>query len=442
VNFPVEEEEEEGSQDPGADVEERERFVSDTSVSGWLDLRSDPKDTAGLFLLGDRQRKRLDGGLMTAEVGDRLLLPEVRLEDGMQTEVTLLNPHLSFKTASIELLNERGQLVNRVSKRVIPRGALIQFVKDPDPDDSATSGLFPDSVFEPCDTTVAVEGEDQIQDRDEEDTEEAIGCGFERGYITVTTIPDQNNNAAKEEKGGTLLGYERYFNREGMSALNAVRLSDEGTGPSKHFVPQVVAFQGCETFITLVNSGVEWLSLTLRLKDSQGIDAAVPAQLTLRAGHMIRQSVVELFDLANVGNLVTGWLLIEADGPGLVGDAELRLSDGKAMTTFPLLETPVTELLFPYFAEGGGVFTGLAFVNTQEELANVSLDAFDENGDMAGHLDFSIPPQGRVSQLLVEYIGGLGSSRGYIKVHSDRALVGLESIFEQGLEWVSSTVPQ
>jgi hypothetical protein len=135
--------------------------------------------------------------------------------------------------------------------------------------------------------------------------------------------------------------------------------------------------------------------------------------------------------------------LVESDNPGLVGDAELQLFEGQALTTVPLQDVPASKLLFSHVAQGLGMSTGLAIINTEEVAANVDLSVFDADGNIAEHTAFSIPPRGRDTRLLNEYFSDFGEQLGgYITLDSDREVVGLELFYSDDLEFISAVLPQ
>ena len=430
------------NQDEGDAIEENDRTsalaILDTA---WLDLDSDSSDTAGIFFVGDRGLKRLEGSSWVSEGHNRILIPEVRLEDGMLTEVSVVNPNLTTKTVYVELYNDRGQLVGRYTRTLAGNGMLSEFVGSPGEDIFTIPVMFQDVIFEPCHSVPGDQEEDENQNEDEEDSEDLLGCGFERGYIIVTT--DLGDGTEEEINRLGVIAYEQYFDEDRLSALGGLPILDPPSPATRFYVPQVIAFQGCSTYINLVNPTKEWINIELYLKDDQGQDLVAPATLTLRSGHSIRPNIVDLFGLTDTGSLVSGYLVIEADGPGLMGDAELRLFADKAMTTVALADSPSEELVFPYVPGGPGFFTGLGLVNTTSSAANVSIQIVSAEGDFVYETSIVLPPNARVSQMLTEYAEEFGlQNSAYIKVFSDQPIVGLESFFTGDFELVSSVEAQ
>lgn len=431
------------SQDEGDADQENDR-VNQLALldTAWLDVDVDGTGIVGAFFIGDRGMKRLDGSAWIAESSNRILIPEVRFEGDTLTEVSVANPNLVTKTVHVELINDRGQLVERYTRTLAPRGMLSDFVGNPGSESLGISVMFQDPVFEPCHGIPGDEEEDENENQDEEDGDDALHCGFESGYIIVTTELDDGSED-DGAKGLGVVAYEHYFDGERMSSLRGIPIPDQFGGTTRHYVPQVVAFQGCSTYVNLVNPTRKWMNIDLYLKGDQGQDLASPANLTLRAGHSIRPNLVDLFGLTDTGTLVTGFLVIETDVAGLMGDAELQLFDGKGMTTVPLASAPSKEMVFPYVPASPYFFTGLALVNTADVEANVVIETVNPDGSLVHQANFIFPPNTRISKMLGEYAEGFRKQKGgYIKVFSDQPLVGLELFFKGDFEVLSAVEAQ
>lgn len=435
-----------GEGDGGNDNEEDDSPVTSATVTGWLDIDTNQPDLGAFSLIGNNTLTLLDGSVAIKDSHPEIVLPEVRYEEDFKTEITVLNPHLTNMKVFVQLVNDKGQLVEEFSRALPPRTSFTRFVKDPDPETSADIGIFPESAFEPC-SGGSGGGEDEGDDQDEEDGDGALHCGFERGYLLVKASPLNIQNSSELEegvRGPSLVASERYYDSDRMAVLNGFgKVTDSVQGPVRYYLPQVTAFEGSQTFIQLVNPTSKWLNLSLTLKDDQGQDVAPPASVEIRSGHSLKKSLQNLFSLTDPGYQVSGWVLVESDRAGLTGDAELQLFDGQALTTVPLQDAPASNLLFSHVAEGLGMSTGLAIINTEDVAANVGLSIFDADGNIAEHTEFSIPPRGRDTRLLNEYFSDFGEQLGgYITLDSDRDIVGLELFYSDNLEFISAVLPQ
>jgi DNA-binding beta-propeller fold protein YncE len=435
-----------GEGDGGDEDEEDDTPITSTSVTGWLDIDTNQPDLGAFSLIGNNTLTLLDGSVAIKGSSPEIVLPEVRYEEDFKTEITVLNPHLANMKAFVQLVNDKGQLVEEFSRALPPRTSFTRFVKDPDPDTSADIGIFPESAFEPC-SGGSGGGEDEGDNQDEEDGDGALHCGFEKGYLIVKAAPLNildSSQIEEGERGPSVVASERYYDSDRMAVLNGFsKATDLGQDPARYYLPQVTSFDGSQTFIQLVNPTSEWLNLSLTLKDDQGQNVAPPASVKIRSGHSLKESLRNLFSLTDPGYQVSGWVLVESDKPGLVGDAELQLFEGQAMTTVPLQYAPASNLLFSHVAQGLGMSTGFAIINTEDVAANVGLSVFDPDGNMVEHTEFSIPPRGRDTRLLKEYFSDFGEQLGgYITLDSDREVVGLELFYADNLAFISAVLPQ
>lgn len=371
----------------------------DFELRGWFDFDAE-MELPGFFLFGDRQLQRLDGGLISSEVARVFVVPEVRISDGMMTELTLLNPFFTPVLVTVDLINNQGELVETVVRTLGANQSLSNFLRDPDPDNDEVSGIFADSSFE----------------------------GWEGGYVLVSS-------------SSGIQVFERYFDDQRMAALNAIPVS----GDSQELtlvVPQVALFEGSDTTLSLVNRAEEEVTALISLRANDGSELVPPAEIQLAAEGALQVPVDELFFL-EPGGSVSGWLLIEADKPGLVGSVELQLFAGKAMTTLVAQAQGSSEILFSHVAEGVGLSTGLALLNAGESDTMVSIEVFTSSGELVRSGVFLLGSRIRDARLLSEFFPDFPELiGGYIKVRSDQPIIALELFFADNLELVSAVPAQ
>jgi DNA-binding beta-propeller fold protein YncE len=396
----------------------------DGVVEGWFDIDSDQPEVKGFFLTGDLALKRLDGAVAATRTSQRVILPEVRVTDGMATQVTVLNRNRQAATFSMDLVTHEGEVLATFQRDLPSRGLFNAFVRDPNPDsdDGVDIGIFPDALFDE----------------------------FEDGYLVVTTPTG-------------VMAYQRYFDEERMSSVNGVPVSERDEKATLFYLPQFALFQGSDTFLKLINSHpkpaeeeeaegeeegedeAEALRLTVVLSalGNDGALLAAPVTLQLEAGRSVRESVADLFGFEDSGRVISGWILVEADKEGLVGAAEMQLFEGRAMTTVPLQDRTGTDLVFSHVAQGVGLSTGLALINPGTSTARIAVEVFFADGELNRRTEFDLPAGSRDARLLDEYFPSFGEQvGGYIRVTSDRGLVGLELFFADNLEFVSAVVAQ
>lgn len=384
----------------------------------WFDADTDQPELRGFFLIGDRALRRMDGVVAARETSQQWLLPEVHLTDGMATELVILNPNRQSTSYSVTLFDEEGNAVASVSNQLASRTFFVGMVRDIDASDGLTGGLFPESVFN----------------------------DFTDGYLQVSCPTGVVVSA-------------RYFDAEELAVLNATPVGDLDEKPTRFVVPQVVGAENAVSTLRLVNSypkpvageGEEepeldperTIHVSLKMRDDQGTLLAEPVQRDLVQGQAMRADVLELFGLAGAGAPVSGWLEIEADRSGLVGDVELVLEGGRAMTTLALSSVASTELFFSHVAQGVGISTGVALVNASDEASATRLEIYAADGTLTGFGKFVLPPGGRRIGLLPELVEGFETQLGgYVKVSSDRPLFGLELFYADSLEYMAAVPGQ
>lgn len=392
----------------------------DQTIAGWIDIDTDQPDLKSFSLIGDRVLKRLDGVVASSPNSVQFIVPEVRVADGFATELVVLNPNLQTVHLVAQLFNNSGELLATRAADISRRSSLVEFLRDPDPEDTVTAGMFAESYFE----------------------------DFEDGYVVLTTAT-------------RVVAFERYYDTERMSALDCASIVGEDPTPTRFVLPQIVEFEGNQTTLKLVNShpippepaegedpvDPETLKLNvqLSLKGSDGQDLAAPVIVDLEAGQSIRRDVAELFGLEDSGEVVSGWILVDVNQAGLVGSAEFQVYGGKGMSTVPLqvVSENSSQMVFSHVAQGQGLSTGLVLVNPGTESANVTVQVFRKEGDLNAGTVLQVPAGGRIAGLLPELIDGLADQiGGYVKVDSDSGLIGLELFYANSLEYIAAVEAQ
>ena len=372
-----------------------------STIDGWLNFDSDEFAMASFFLIGDRQLKRLDGGLENFRTSTELIFPEVQVRDGFATEVSLLNPNLESTDTTMSLFSSEGELIEEISSS-LPDGVLVANpLRDPDPEDGVQTSVFTEEAFE----------------------------NFVNGYVRVSS-----------QTG--VLAFQRYFDDQRLAGLNGIPVGPEAELETTLYIPEVEAFAGSETFVNLIHAGTGTASLTLSLKGNQGEDLAAPVDLQMEAAHSIRRNVAELFNLVNQG-AVTGWILIETDIPGVVGNAEVHSVSGQTMTSILLQGSPMESFVFSHVVQRFGISTRLILLNPGPTAATVQVEVYRSDGSLLDGLSLSIAPSQRGSRLLKELFPHLPDLiGGSIPVSSDQGLIGLEFFFADNAAFLASVPAQ
>ena len=377
--------------------------VEGSSLRGWLDLASDQPEIAGFFMIGDTQLRRLDGAQGSSVTSNEWILPEVRVSGGFRTEITIVNPTAETATVSISLINSDGSVAEEISRSVLDNGVLTAFLRQADPQDASSAPLFSPSSF----------------------------INFVSGYVRVSSEDEE------------VVAFERYFDSERIATLNGIPIGGDVPSPLRLYLPQFSAFEGSETFLNLIHSGTGNARISLSLKDNQGENLAGGVNLRLDPSQSIRINLVDLFGLADPGNALTGWLLLESDVPGVVGDGEIHTFSGRAMTAVRIQGSSTRRFVFSHVTHGSGISTGLTFLNPGSESATLLVELFSAQGASLGEVSITVGGSQRVIGLLQDFFSDLPDlSGGYIKVSSDQDIVGLEVFFADNLDFMTAVSAQ
>ncbi|HSR70665.1 MAG TPA: hypothetical protein VLU25_22260 [Acidobacteriota bacterium] len=370
-------------------------------LSGWVDVDSDRDSVAGLFLTFNRGLTQLDGGPLPRQGSQFVAFPEPKLELGTSNALVLTNPNVSGSfTATISLVDSEGNLVNQATESIPARARRTFFLRQPAEELTELPEfpiLFAEATFD----------------------------DFEGGYVTVFN------------QGG-LISYLRIIEGDGLAVLPGQAFA--GTGFNFAFLrlqaPQVVTFGGNQTLLKMANlTDVDSLVM-LTLRDDMGNAIAGPVEVELAPGNSFSSEVAELFQLEDMGQVVSGWVDIESEQPRLVGYVEIRPTSGRSITTVPFQVAAFRELIFPHVAQGLGLSTGVALLNPGEEAAQVQLSLRRSDGTLVESRDFNLAAGQRLVGLLPELFPSLDEelTAGSIRVVSDQVISALELFFSNDLE--------
>jgi len=378
--------------------------VAGKEIDGWLDVDSDLYTTTSFFLVGDPDVKRMDGGPAILQTATTLIMPEVRVVDGFRTEIQVLNSSYTLGGARVKLFRDTGETISETDTVDLNSlGILTGYVRDPDGTEGTLAGIFPEQSFE----------------------------NFTDGYLVVETSHPAN-------------GFVRYWDGQRMSVLTAF---PKGTGfneGTRLVMPQFAEFGGSESFFALLNISKDPLLITATLRNNQG-EMVLSKSAVLAPGQLVRRSVAQVFELTDPGQVVSGWISVETQGPGLVGHIELRTFGGKAMTTVPLLSPDGGVLAFSHVALGLGYSTGLALINPNDQAATAQILVFDKDGNQVGSAEPTLNAGQRLIGLLPELVPqlqGVEQIGGYVRVTSSLPLIGVEMFFTENQEILSAVPAQ
>jgi len=359
-------------------------------AGGWVQATSNVAGLRGFSMTGD-------GANVEAETANsELILPLITVS----SEITVVNTSSRNTTIRIKLYNFNGRQVADPVVRVI-----------------AAKGIFRSSattLFSPLDWSLV--------------THAKISSGAPA--IAAAQVRD---------------GFA-----PSLLFVNAVTVS---AGPSTVVFPHVLHGQiGASQYITtlgITNLSSSSQTMTLTFYPADGAPPQT-IQRTYPSNGSVRASASTIFGFGDEFRL--GWVKVSAPR-GAVGFAtNADVAAGFSAFT-PGMSRPQSTFIVGYIAAVPPSWTGLTLVNPGTTTATVDIFAIAPNGGLIGGADdtsdahnarFSIPPDGKTSRLLNEFIPrtqSLTADGGFIFVRSSEPLYPVALSFS-GDRNILSTVPE
>ncbi len=256
-------------------------------------------------------------------------------------------------------------------------------------------------------------------------------------------------------------GYVRGEATEGVAAsqtfgneMTVNHLAAQATSVQGQFygVAHVGVGAGLETELNLINShDSRQAKFRISVVDDLGQAVAVPAEFVLQPHQQRVVDLAVLFQLPSTA-VLTGSLEIELldvfrgpylFAPSINGSVRFKRVDGRSSTTLPLFRVQGREALYSHVAQDQGFFTGVAIKNRADVPLAVTVEAYDEPGNLVGETDFELGPGARTAKLLSELIPATaGQSGGTFRVRSPDGAVESFALFGDLNGDVIATVPR
>ncbi len=324
---------------------------------GWVEVQLSSPDVLGFFLLFDSGLNFLDGDALTTAPSNQLIFPKVTSDSSLANRLTWINTSdKEIRRVAVSLFENSGRLVSR--------------------------GYFPLPAYAAFSGSVR----DLFGDLEAFD-----------GYAVVETIDLPQRDV--------LVGLEMYRYGSDIAVLNAMKESSRlRTGYLPHFASQ----GGYYSTLVLVNFGVETqnVRITAQFLDSSkqsNTPLSVTVERSIPNSGRIEERVDQMFRFSG-DNLITGYIQYQilGSGSGLNGYLEFRTTDGVLLSAVTAQGQGYSDLWFSQVAEGAGYYTGLAFLNANNESALVTVDTLDHDGRHVASTALLLRPGERLSRLLRE----------------------------------------
>ncbi len=389
-------------------------FPGSGSGPAWLELLTDVTELASFFQFGSSDLAQLDGGVAVEEPLTSFLF--TRVFEGAaafrgqsaSTRLSIFNPNDSAVRVRLSYFPLGG-----------PPGPPARQISRDIPARSFLEGSFAE-LFETGSLGGYVLGE--------------VVVGGPVAAFQLIQLPEEQ----------TILG------------LNAASLDRPGRAHSAQLASQADIF----TNVNLVNASSAERLVTLAAVDENGAEIGVPSFHALGPGEQLSMDAGALFSVADAGSSpaqaagFVGSLIVEADGEGVVGDVIFGDPDRlRFAAALPLQSEAFTDAVFSQVANLPGFFTGLALFHPGSPFesacatqpADVEIEVFRANGQLAGRASLQLTVGQRLSQLVPQLVPATaGQAGGYIRIRSSRPLIAqmlFGALDGQGIRLFSAVPP-
>ena len=368
-----------------------------TTITGEGDGTQQP--VRGIFVLGDDQTKRLDGIGHRWMPSTELYLLQGEKSPDQTTTVYLYNPSsTSASELVLEWKDSEGAIIDTSTRDIPAGGTLFQTLTD----------LF---SFNP---------------------------DFQEGYLKITS--------SNEICGFTLSGTAQSF-----TAFPAQVPTESNALYAPHFI---LLPDGSGTEVQLINVGLVPVSITFKSFEDVGIEYETPG-LELMPGAMLKGNITEFLPLdassLAEGQILTGRIKISIstfgehegfEAPRVIGGVILSGS-ARNSAGLPLEKTGLKKIIFPHVAQSLDmrIFTGLVVWNINNQEAEVTVQAWDRDGEISATKNFSLAAnQRRIGLLYESYYFGPEFSQvgGHLEISSDQPVIAVCLYGDYEMEYLAT----
>ena len=359
-------------------------------------LASSTQKLAGFFLVLDQAFSRMaDGADVNAETDTNLFFTRHVNDASAKTFYSVFNPGVNPASVTVTLLDAAGGQIGIPQESLIPPKGQFSFAFD--------------AVTTPS------------------------------GHVRVRS-------------DRPVSGLEIYGNTSEIAALRAVPAGSE----ARLFFPHIAVNQGYSSLLGILNSSSNPATIKLTPYDNEGNEIGTQVMRFLDGNAQLLESAASMFGLGS-GSLVTGYVIVESDQPGITGFCEFDYDNGivHSVATVPAASVPVQDLLFSHVAHqvpagsGGNYQTGIALLNPFGAPISYRMRVFDGTGAEVADGTYALGPHAKVARLLSHPVAGVGFftqsislASGHVEVTSDYPLLGFELFFTEQLTQLASVAAQ
>jgi hypothetical protein len=192
---------------------------------------------------------------------------------------------------------------------------------------------------------------------------------------------------------------------------------------------------GKTTSYAVFNPGFNSARITASFQNSSGTTMSQQSATIAEKGHVILQFT----------NASTGYVRVQSDHPvsgiELVGNSEVMAALGG------FAPSTNARLFFPHFAVGGNYSTQVGIINTGQNTATLTLNAYNDSGTLIGSLDSTTLLPGEQFLRTITQLFGISADgplqAGYLIAQSDQAgIMGFTDFsYSDGVANSDATIP-
>ncbi|MDA2923343.1 DUF2341 domain-containing protein [Acidobacteria bacterium AH-259-L09] len=358
----------------------------------------------GIFMVGEENLKKLDGiGAQLAQARE-LYFPIIQEESTVATLLFIFNPQTSDDAnVTLKAFDAAGNLLKEVALGIPANGTAMGTLQE----------FF------------------------------GVELHLSQGFVQVTgNVP--------------LRGFKFEAGSNAFSALGGQIL----TRTKRLLVPHFFVDQwGGTTKIQLLNLDPYEAFVRLEAFDNDSNLLEV-AEVRLGPHTLFVGDIGELLNLDVTtleSGLISGYLELSITPGGaaalfgttasVIGSVSFTGNEGKFRSSLPMVAQGWTKALFPHVVQSVDLemFTGLAILNAEEEMARVTVRAFDENGKLTGNVQFDLAAGQRVADLLdggTFFGAGFQQINGHLQVSSSVPVVTFALFGDFASEFLASVEAQ
>lgn len=223
--------------------------------------------------------------------------------------------------------------------------------------------------------------------------------------------------------------------------LNAV----EAHQAEKMYSAQLAHGANIVTNLQLVNTNTGLRNVKLTPIADDGSLLAAPVWVAIPPRKAYNADLGTLFKLNPGSGILTGSLIVESFGRGVIGD--IIFAEGDTLEyamSLPLQHELFQEAVFNHISNISTVFTGFAFFNPGDEAAEVTIEAIGVDGELVAEIILALGPGERVARTLTDpdiWPDFPMQSGGYIRIRSDQPIAGQQLFGDRSLRYMAAIPP-